>query len=134
MGGRKAKVDKLRAIELRQAGATYPEIAASQGVTPQAIYKSIKDLLPDKETEIYKQQRADILARLQVKFLKRIDADDLKSTTPYQLTGMYGILFDKERLERGQSTENINNMSVVAKIDAKMDELGKLRDKLSDNC
>ena len=128
------KVDVKRAIELRNKGASYAEIGQAQGVSAQAVHKTIAHLLPDNETDVYKQQRADILAKLQVKLLKSIDGDDLKKSSTYQKVGMYGILFDKERLERGQSTENINNMSVVAKIDAKMDELGKLRDKLSDNC
>lgn len=104
---RPRKVDKLRAIELRRGGATYPEIAAIQGVSPQAICKSIKDLLPTDDTKTYKAHRADILARMQHEILASVGAQAIKDASLLQRVTAAGILIDKERLERGQATEMI---------------------------
>ena len=57
--------------------------------------------------EKYKNNRADILATYQQIILNSIDASDLKKAGLSQKIVASGILFDKERLERGQSTENI---------------------------
>ena len=52
----------------------------------------------------YKDQRADSLAGLQVKLLNAIDDDKLKKASAFQLVGSAALLYDKERLERGQAT------------------------------
>jgi len=102
----KSKVNVDQALRLRlEKGLTYKEIATLQDVTPAAIYKQIAHLLPDEETQIYKSKRGDILAKLQKELLKSISPDDLKGMPVGQRLMGYGILFDKERLERNQSTQ-----------------------------
>jgi len=113
---RVGRVDKLRAVELRRGGATYREIAAIQGVSPQAINKQIKDLLPNADTDTYKKHRADILARLQVRLLGAIDDESIKKMPAASAVLAACQLYDKERLERGQSTSNM--MSVHADLEA----------------
>src|SRR5210317_1888292 len=61
----------------------------------------------------YKENRADVLAALQLQILKNLTSDKFQKASAYQLTGMYSILYDKERLERGQSTENIAYQDVI---------------------
>lgn len=107
------KVDTLRAAELKQGGATYKEIAAIQGVSPQAIQQSIKDLLPTEDTETYKKNRPDIFAGLQSKLLLNLDQTDLKALMAKQPSAMalwFNSLFNAERLERGQSTQNVETI------------------------
>lgn len=59
--------------------------------------------------ESYKKNRADIMAGIQEKILNKLNVPKLKIETAkelqHALTG-WGILYDKERLERGQSTSN----------------------------
>lgn len=55
----------------------------------------------------YKDHRADILSSYQQIILNSITPEDLKKAGLSQKMMAYGVLYDKERLERGQSTENI---------------------------
>lgn len=58
------------------------------------------------ETEDYKAHRGDIQAGIQDRILKSITDADIKAMPVGQRLMGYGILYDKERLERGQSTDN----------------------------
>ena len=55
----------------------------------------------------YKENRADILALKGHNLISNLTADKQKEMTGLQLATAYGILYDKERLERGQSTANV---------------------------
>ena len=102
-------VDPSAALKLKiDHHLSYSQIAAIQGVTKQAIHQRIKNLLPIPETEIYKNHRADILANLQLKLLSHLDEARLKKASAYQLVGSAGLLYDKERIERGLSTANLS--------------------------
>ena len=57
--------------------------------------------------KLYKNHRADILSSYQQIILNSITPEDLKKAGLSQKMMAYGVLYDKERLERGQSTENI---------------------------
>ena len=103
-----SNIDKSRRLKLKTENKlTYKEIADLEGVTPQAIHSSIKDLLPNSDTELYKQSRADILSEVQRKILTNLDDATIKSLVERRGLVDFGILYDKERLERGQSTENV---------------------------
>jgi len=56
--------------------------------------------------EGYKNHRAEILAGMQEKILNTITEQDIKGVPLNLRVLSYGILYDKERLERGQSTDN----------------------------
>jgi len=105
-------VDVSSALDLRlNHHLSYSEIAAIQGVSPQAIHGRIKNLLPPDELNVYKDHRADILAGLQAKILSHLDDDRLSKASAYQLVGSAGLLYDKERLERGMSTANLASLT-----------------------
>jgi hypothetical protein len=61
----------------------------------------------------YKEARADILAFYTGMVLEYITPDKLKKSSAAQLAMIYGTLYDKERLERGQSTANIAYADLV---------------------
>lgn len=122
------KIDQEKAIELHARGLTGTEIAKIQGVVPSTIQRFLASV--SRETvhiEAFKSGRADILASLQAKSLdlqqRIVDSmtdGDLAALTPSQKGGMltslnimHGTLYDKERLERGQSTANV---SLIAKM------------------
>ena len=110
-----------------QAGKTTRELGAQYGVAHTTIQRWL-DAHQHEQRGIqqYKTSRADIFARIQAKSLRLQEAlieelmeDRLSGLlTPTQKAGMLqslnvvsGTLYDKERLETGQSTANISTIS-----------------------
>ena len=117
-----AKVDTAQAINLRlNHKLSYNRIAKIQGVTTQAVHQRLKQFLPTEETEIYKNNRADILANTQLKIITQIDSPRLKKAGLRDLVVSAGILYDKERLERGLSSQNVS-YNVITEQLKKIDE------------
>lgn len=104
------------------------DIAAVQGVNPSTIARFMERMKPERVAlESFKSERADILAMMQAsslevtqKIIETLKDGDLTALTPQQKTGLllalnaqHGTTFDKERLERGQST---SNQSIVSRL------------------
>jgi hypothetical protein len=88
--------------------ATPPQIAHSVNATRQLVHQVYQRYGIEPNTlESYKQHRADILAGKQEMILSSIDADSIKAMPIGQRIMSYGILYDKERLERDMSTSNV---------------------------
>ena len=82
------------------------------------VIKTLQRYEIDKQNVIhYKNNRADILADLQHKLLSSITIDEIKKAPlGTRILGM-AQLYDKERLERGMSSENIQLIHAdIAKI------------------
>lgn len=75
----------------------------------------------------YKDNRADILAGFQNRILEAIDSNKLDKASLKDIALSYGILYDKERLERGKSTENVAMSGLVEIIDK------QVREKIEDH-
>ena len=96
-------IDLLETKGLNQAQA-----AKVVGCHKSNISKRLKDLdYTPGYLKSFKDNRADILAVLQAQIVKHITPEKLQKASAYQLTGMMSLLHNQERLERGQSTENI---------------------------
>ena len=84
--------------------------AKELGVTRAAIIKR-KKVLPvgviAPTIETFREQRADTFARFQQIILQYVTEKKLKGASLQQLGTLFGIMYDKERLERGQATEHI---------------------------
>jgi hypothetical protein len=84
--------------------------AQELGVTRAAIIKR-KKTLPEgviaPTIGEFRAQRADTFARLQQILLQHITPQKLKGASLAQIGTLFGIMYDKERLERGQVTEHI---------------------------
>lgn len=110
----KVKVDKdklNKRTKMKLGGLTYQEIADIEGVSKQAIQQQLTDFVPNLGAlETYKKHRADILAAKQVELLHALTKDKIKDASALQLITGMGILTDKERLERGQSTQNVETI------------------------
>ena len=105
-------VDVNQAIDLKyNHHLSYKAIAAIQGVTPQAVHGKIKNLLPIPETQVFMDNRADILAHTQLRLLSELDDDRLKKAPVGSLVLAACQLYDKERLERGMSTANLASLT-----------------------
>lgn len=67
----------------------------------------------------YKKNRAEVFAATQSRILNNLTDDDIKKGSMLQKATAVGILYDKERLERGQSTENVQSFHAdIAEIRA----------------
>ena len=111
-------------LELKLKGNSDKDIATLLHCSQQNVSTSIKTRIETSQQNVsarlreyrdevetlenFKKNRADILAVVQKKLLNSLSDADIKKATAYQRIGMFGILYDKERLERGESTENIH--------------------------
>lgn len=101
-------VDLNKTLSLIKSGFTYEEIGKLFGVGATTVLHQVQTYINDGiNLDFFKQHRADIFASKQAQILKSLSQKKIEKATAYQLTGMMGILYDKERLERGQSTQNI---------------------------
>jgi len=90
------------------------EIGAIAGADHVHVLNTLKRYNINRiETEDYKQHRANILAGMQHRLLSSITDDTITDASLLQrLTGT-AILYDKERLERGQNDSNIKPMITI---------------------
>ena len=97
--------------------ASATEIAKTANVSTQAVYQTLeRHGISYKRLESYKNNRADILAGMQTKILKHIDEARLKKASAFQLIGSLGLLYDKERLERGQGSGDKPMLIIVQRV------------------
>ena len=122
------KMDRAKVVVLAKQGMSTLDIARHQHVSPSTVWRFLQQTKPERQAlELFKAHRADVLARMQAKsldaqerILDTLDDDVVKALTPSQKTGLlmalnaqHGTSFDKERLERGQSTSNHSIMSAM---------------------
>jgi hypothetical protein len=92
---------------LHEAGKSSYCIAAITGVDPSTIQRRLKKLTPRKATSIFRELRADILSEKQRQLMMQASAPGHKNARDQRdLATAMAIYYDKERLERGQSTSN----------------------------
>jgi hypothetical protein len=122
------KLDEKKVLELRAQGLAVTDIATHQGVASSTVWRFLDRTKPQQEAlERFKTGRADVLADVQaksldvqVRLLNQMDDGFLSTLTPHAKNGLlqsvntvFGTVYDKERLERGKSTQNVG---VVARI------------------
>ena len=132
------KLDRKTALEQKARGLSNTEIAGLQGVATSTVRRFLDRMKPEQAAvEEFKTCRADSLARIQGKALdlqeRIIDSMDdrvLGTLTPHSKNGLlqsvntiFGTAFDKERLERGKSTQNIG--LVARMMGSSLDRLHK---------
>ena len=126
------KLDRAKVAELAEQGLKTIDIAKHQGVAPSTVFRFLQQNEPDRlALEVFKKDRGDVFARLSMKSLglqdKILDTFDeriIAALKPHEkgsllhaLNIQAGTLYDKERLERGQSTQNLSILSKLI-IDA----------------
>jgi hypothetical protein len=107
----KSKFDDFEMIAaLNLHNGNISRAAQELGVTRAAVIKR-KKTLPEgviaPTIDEFRMQRADTFARLQQILLQHITPQKLKGASLAQIGTLFGIMYDKERLERGQATEHI---------------------------
>jgi len=114
--GRVSREKKLMIKTLADAGTPYRKIQEATDVSLGTISKVVREFELDKPlVDSYKKNRADILAHDQLVYRSHITEDKLKKASAKDLELMRCMAYDKERLERDESTENVS--VIVAAID-----------------
>ena len=99
------RVDKEKALAMVKGGLTQTAVAEYYGVTRDAISKLIKRTEANKDIiDKYRENKAQIMEGIQVELLSAVSEAPIKEKQ--SLIVGAGILEDKIRLERGQSTVN----------------------------
>lgn len=118
-------------VELKKKGLSNDQVAKILGCSKTNVTQRLRDCKDELEgLERYKNHRADILAWKGRRVLNAITEDDLKSASLLQKTTAYGILYDKERLELGKSTENISARTLIQHISNDADDIRRRKDDL----
>ena len=133
---KRRKIDQQELIALATARKgdgspfTHAEMARHLGVTRPAITKALKQIPPSilhsHDVHTFRQNRADIFAEMQRLILTYMTPEKMKGASLNQLGTMFGIIYDKERLEKGQATQHvaqINKSMIDDKSMAKIREV-----------
>ncbi|QOJ33909.1 MAG: helix-turn-helix domain-containing protein [Nitrospira sp.] len=122
------KLDRDAALAMAKGGMRSPEIADRLGVAPSTVFRFLQSTDEEnRAVQQYKSCRADVFAKiqgqaldLQQRIIQSFTDGVLSSLAPHQKTGLLhtlntvtGTLYDKERLERGQSTTNLAVMGRI---------------------
>ncbi|MFI5364353.1 MAG: hypothetical protein ACHQ4J_01895 [Candidatus Binatia bacterium] len=114
-----ATFDTSEALRLRLSKhLSYSDLGKHFGVTPETVWKRLRwfhDMVrePD-QVQAFKTEEANLLDGLRMQVLANMcNPGRLERAQLRDLGVVYGILKDKERLMRGQSTSNIGLRSTV---------------------
>ena len=148
VGKKEISEDKKVVIKsLVDAGTPYRKIMDITGISLGYITKIVKQFESNQDLiDWYKENKLQVLMKTQMDNLAlqeairdSVTADEIKKWTPdqkarwYQVLGTdYGIKFDKEHLEKGESTENVGVIIEMIKRIKKEDwekEQKMLKDK-----
>lgn len=115
-------------IEYRKRGLSINEIAKLCGCSKQNVHERLETVgYDDKDMENFRRHRAEVFSFIQSKLLNSLDLETIKDMNPYQRIISASILFDKERLETGKSTENIDVHQIYKDIKKREERLRELR-------
>ena len=104
-------------IDLYLKGLSYREIAAIIGCSEANVNARLQPYLQSiTHLDAIKRHRADTLAVVGDTVLSSLSGADIAKASGYQKIGMYGILYDKERLERGQFSINISVVDLTQSL------------------
>lgn len=121
-----------RLIQLKDKNLTDQEVATILGCDRSNVSRRLAEHAPRlQRIDNHKKYRADILTSIQADVLESITPDNIKDCTLPQKTVAYGILVDKERLFRGESTSNLSIASVIETQTANMDAISSTIARLS---
>ena len=113
------RIDVARAFKLRMAGLSYEDVGkALGGFTKSSVFQALASFraLIENPGEIatFKEHEGQVLDGVRAKLIRLISERlSEEKNSAYQLTGMYGLLFDKTRLIEGKSTANVANLTAI---------------------
>jgi hypothetical protein len=106
--GKFTDVELIAALGLCNGNIT--KTAEQLGVSRAAVIKR-KKTIPEgviaPTIKEFRKERADVFAHIQRACLQYITPEKLKKASLQQIGTLFGIMYDKERLEQNLSTENV---------------------------
>lgn len=120
-------------LQYKNKGLSDTEISRLVGCSQQNISQRLQEYrLEIDGLKAFKENRADTFAVLESKLLNSLCESDIKSMSAgSRITGA-AILYDKERLERGQSTQNIAYTDMSRRLSELDNEINRLSEELGD--
>ena len=113
-------VDRYRAIiEMAKAKPEMSrrELSRQLGVSRNTVDKALAIYVNNKgDIELFRKRRADIFAEKQQLILSSLNEKKIEAMNPRDAFVGMGILYDKERLELGESTSNVSGIVKILKI------------------
>ena len=121
------KIIPLRTLlELAQKGLTHEQIATIAGCSRANVSKRLKRYRTYlKGVRYFRKNRSGILVILQKRILATVTEKSIQETPLHQRIQAVEMLYDMERLERGQSTSN-NGVALSELTDIERQQLEKL--------
>ena len=114
----RAAIQKAIKLKKQHPDLSYEKIGKMVGRDKSNIARALQRYgIESEKVEQYKDFRADYLAGVQDKMLEAVSKKDMEKVSVRDLSVSYGILFDKERLQRGLSTQNTSLASMVEVVD-----------------
>jgi hypothetical protein len=105
--------------DLVARGLSIAQISRELEISSNAVSRRLDKLNlrteQQKAVEDYKRRKADIFATYQMDILGGITPEKIEAAGVDTLTRSFSLLYDRERLERGLSTENLDLHTAVAK-------------------
>ena len=96
-------------LELRRKDLTMEQISAILKCSVANVSKRLKGFAPVRvKIDRYKRHRADLLTLTQATIHDSISPEVIAEAPLLQRTTALGIMYDKERMERGLSTSNVD--------------------------
>ena len=103
----------------REPPLSYQDIANLVGCSKSNVLQRLQAVGYSRlNRKNYEKNRTATFQHIQSKLLNSITDDDIKEINPLQRIVGVGILYDKERLEQGLSTQNIDTHSLTDTVDA----------------
>lgn len=112
------KVNPSDLIALAEANPhlSQRQLAKLSDVDVAAINRALKRYGIKRENlDSFKANRADVFAGIQEMVARSLNEEDIKKSSIRDRTILLGTLYDKERLERGQSTANVGVLFSVVR-------------------
>ena len=107
-------IAKLIELRTQNPNLTYQQIGDMVGCSKVNVIQRLRPYKDEIESlPTFKKSRGDIFALVQSKLLNSVTEDDIKGASLLQKMSAFGILYDKERLETNQSTENVGVLANV---------------------
>ena len=116
-------------LKLRIQGKTFQQIADIYKKSKQAIHQQIQGLyeyLDKDQLQAFRERKIDILDALEHKFLSEaVKPSRMKRASSRDMVVNYGIISDKNRLEQGKSSMNVDIRGDITAVDARLAEIDK---------
>lgn len=115
----KLDIHTLLEIQKNNPNITHKQLAKLSDADVSSISKCFARYgIKQQHLDAFKINRADILAGIQETVASTFTEDDIKGASLRDRTILFGTLYDKERLERGQSTQNVATILASTVVEA----------------